>query len=216
MKGNPHDLGKFSVEPRCVGAQGLAPLPYVEYMRKLFPDKGQETGREGGVSSVLPSPIALVITLFSLMLSGCGIQFNSPAQILTGGINSQRADTSPAYSSDGRYLAFASDRDRSRDIFLYDLQQKRLLDLPNLNRRDSSQDQPALSSDGRFIVYVSNERGKTDILVYDRQTQRSQLLTGGIRGSVRHPTITGDGRYVAYETSQLGQWHIAIVELSVP
>lgn len=156
-----------------------------------------------------------VITLFSFILSGCGIQFNSPPQILTGGINSQRADTSPAYSSDGRYLAFASDRDRSRDIFLYDLQQKRLIDLPNLNRRDSSQDQPALSSDGRFIVYVSNERGKTDVLVYDRQTQRSQLLTGGIRGSVRKPTITGDGRYVAYETSQLGQWHIAIVELSV-
>ncbi len=157
----------------------------------------------------------LLIILAGFLTSSCGIQFSSPPQILTGGLNSQRADESPAYSSDGRYLAFASDRNRSRDIFLYDLQQRRLIDLPNLNRRDSSQDQPALSADGRFLAYVSSERGKTDILVYDRQTQRSQLLTGGVRGSVRHPTISGDGRYVAYETSQLGQWHIAIVERGV-
>ena len=121
-------------------------------------------------------------------------------------------DEHPAYSSDGRYLAFASDRNNNRDIFLYDLQEKRIVDIPNLNRRDSSQDQPALSADGRFIVYVSTERGKTDILVYDRQTQSPQLLTGNGRSSVRHPTITGDGRYVAFETSELGQWHIAVVD----
>jgi Tol biopolymer transport system component len=95
------------------------------------------------------------------------------------------------------------------------LQQKRLIDLPNLNRRDSSQDQPALSANGRFIAYVSSERGKTDILVYDRQIQTSQLLTGDARGSVRRPTISGDGRYIAYETSQLGQWNIAIVERNI-
>lgn len=153
-----------------------------------------------------------LIIFVGLLTSSCTNQFNSPPQIFSGGLNSQRADQFPAYSSDGRYLAFASDRNRSRDVFLYDLQQKRIVDLPNLNRRDSSQDQPSLSADGRFIAYLSNERGKTDILVYDRQTQRSQLLTGGVRGSVRHPSISGNGRSVAYETSQLGQWHIAIVE----
>ncbi|NET54793.1 MAG: biopolymer transporter [Symploca sp. SIO2E6] len=169
------------------------------------------------LSSLLPFsscllPFSSCFLALTLITSSCVNQFASPPQILSGGINSQRADQSPAYSSDGRYLAFASDRNRSRDIFLYDLQQKRLVDLPNLNRRDSSQDQPALSSDGRFIAYVSSERGKTDILVYDRIKQSSRLLTAGVRGSVRHPTITGDGRYVAYETSQLGQWNIAIVE----
>jgi Tol biopolymer transport system component len=158
-----------------------------------------------------------VVILGALGIGGCldtGL-FNPP-QILTGGINSRMPDEYPAYSSDGRYLAFASDRNNNRDIFLYDLQQRRFVDLPNLNRRDSSQDQPALNANGRYIAYLSTERGKTDILVYDRQTQRSQLLTGGVRGSVRHPTITGDGRYVAFETSELGQWHIAVVERDIP
>jgi len=157
-----------------------------------------------------------LIVLGVLSLGGClDTQLFKPPQLLTGGINSRMADENPAYSSNGRYLAFASDRNNNRDIFLYDLQERRLVDLPNLNRRDSSQDQPTLSADGRLIGYVSTERGKTDILIYDRQTQRSQLLTGNIRGSVRHPTITGDGRSIAFETNQIGQWHIAVVETGI-
>ncbi len=150
--------------------------------------------------------------LLLLFLSGCSNAFFTSPQILSGGLNSQSADEHPAYSSDGRYLAFASDRNRQRDIFLFDLQQRRLVSLPSLNRRDSSQDQPALNADGRYIAYVSTERGKTDIMVYDRSTQRSELLTVNVRGTVSHPSISGDGKKVAFQTSQLGQWHIAIVE----
>lgn len=153
----------------------------------------------------------LWLTLCPLILASCWDSFNSPA-VIPGGINSQALDGDPAYSSDGRYLAFASDRRNNRDIFLYNLQQRRLIDLPNLNQSFAAESQPALSADGRYIAYVSNIRGKTDIFVYDRLQRRSQLITSGIKGSVRHPTITGDGRLVAFETNQLGLWHIAVIE----
>ncbi|PSF36193.1 biopolymer transporter [Aphanothece hegewaldii CCALA 016] len=153
-----------------------------------------------------------LVFILTLSLSSCNNALLITPQIPVGGLNSGVSEEYPSYSSDGRYLAFASDRNGRRSIYLYDLQQRQLVSLPNLNRRDSMQDQPDLSLDGRYIAYVSTERGKTDIMIYDRLSQRSELLTANVRGSVRHPTISGDGKKVAFQTSQGGQWNIAIVE----
>ncbi|MEM8777939.1 MAG: biopolymer transporter [Cyanobacteria bacterium P01_G01_bin.49] len=163
------------------------------------------------MKKLFPS-VSLFIILTGILLNGCNHPLLITPQIPTGGLNSKSPEEYPTYSGDGRYLAFASERQGHRDIYLYDLQQRRLLSLRNLNRRDSSQDQPALSRDGRYIAYVSTERGKPDIMVYDRLKQRSELLSANVRGSVRQPTITGDGTKVAFQTSQLGEWNIAIVE----
>jgi len=156
----------------------------------------------------------LVLAASVLAIAGCRGLFVVPEE-LTGGLNTTAPELDPAYSSDGRYLAFSSDRDGRRDIYLFDLQERRLVPLPNLNRRNSAQEQPALSADGRFIAYVSSERGKPDVFVYDRQTQRSELLTANVRGAARQPTISGDGRRVAFQTSQSGQWNIATVERNI-
>ena len=157
----------------------------------------------------------LLISIAAIIINGCNSNLLTQPEIIPGGINSNSVEEYPAYSRDGRYLAFASDRRSRRDIFLYDLQEKRLISLPNLNRRDSAQDRPSLSADGRYIAYVSTERGKTDIFVYDRSTQRSELLTVNVKGSVSNPTISGDGSQVAFQASQLGQWKIVIVNRNV-
>ena len=157
-------------------------------------------------------PFWRFLLVISVLMSGCSRALWLRPQIPTGGLNSRFAEAYPAYSSDGRYLVFASDRRGQRNIYLFDLQRRRLVPLPNLNHRDSSQDQPSMSADGRYIAYISNERGKTDVMVYDRQRQRSELLTVNVKGSVRHPTINGDGSQIAFEASQLGQWNIVIVD----
>ena len=164
---------------------------------------------------MLPYKTAKLLLPGLVFLGGCSSSLLTQPEIIPGGINSNSVEEYPAYSSDSRYLAFASDRRGHRDIFLYDLQDKRLISLPNLNRRDSAQDQPALSDNGRYIAYVSTERGKTDIFVYDRQKQRSELLTVNVKGSTKQPTISGDGSQIAFQASQLGQWKIVIVNRQV-
>ncbi|WP_242041324.1 biopolymer transporter [Leptolyngbya sp. FACHB-261] len=138
--------------------------------------------------------------------------FTPPPEIGGAGINSQAPDESPSYSANGQYLAFASDRNASRDVFLYDVSNRRMLPLADLNRLDSSQDQPSISATARYIAYVTDERGRSDIWVYDRQQRTLDNLTLYLTGSVRHPTISADGRYVAFESNRLGQWHIELVD----
>ena len=147
-------------------------------------------------------------------MTGCSQALFYQPQIATGGINSNFAEEFPSYSGDGRFLTFASERDGRRNIYLYDLQDNRLINLPNLNRRDSSQDQPSLNADGRYLAYVSTERGKPDIFVYDRQQQRSQLLTANLKGAVKHPAIRGDGQQVTFQSNDRGQWNLMIVDVT--
>ncbi len=138
--------------------------------------------------------------------------FTPPPEVGGGGINSQAPDQFPAYSADGQYLAFASDRNGSRDVFLYDLRNRRIIPLAEINRPNSSQDQPSISATARYLTYVTDERGKPDIWVYDRQRRAVENLTLYLPGSVRNPTISADGRQIAFESSRLGQWHIELVD----
>jgi len=52
-------------------------------------------------------------------------------------LNSRYTDEQPALSGNRRFLAFVSNRNGSRNILMYDLQQQHLISLPRLNRRES-------------------------------------------------------------------------------
>jgi Tol biopolymer transport system component len=178
-------------------------------------------------------PSYILTSLFRIFLVACILLglgscrdrglLTPPPQILGATLNSVVADQEPRFSYDGRYLVFTSDRlANKRGIFLYDVQNRRLIDLPGLNQPGTLQEQPDISADGRYIVYISEERGKPDVFVYDRQTFQSEVLTEEILGIVRHPTISGNGRFVAFEFNRSGQWDIEIydrgssIELSLP
>jgi Tol biopolymer transport system component len=148
---------------------------------------------------------------------GSSDRFSDPSRL-----NSRYNDEQPALSGNGRFLAFVSNRNASRSILLYDLQQQQLIPLPQLNRRDTIAENPSLSYTGRYIVYIVADQGKPTVALYDRATQQSQLLTQWYPGWVRHPSISPDGRYIVFESGSRGQWDIEVldrgsnIELDIP
>lgn len=135
---------------------------------------------------------------------------NLPTQPVA--INSRYTDEQPALSGNGRFLAFVSNREGSRNILLYDLQQQQFVNLPYLNRRDAVADSPSISNTARYIVYIASDTGRPEVELYDRITGQSQILTQGYMGWVRNPSISPDGRYIVFETGRRGQWDIEVID----
>lgn len=137
-------------------------------------------------------------------------------------LDSRYNDEQPSLSGDGRFLAFVSNRDGGRRIWLYDRKDQRFVDLPRLNRQDAIAEFPSLSYSGRYIVYLASDRARPEIELYDRVTQQIQVLTAGYRGWVRCPSISPNGRYITFETGVRGQWDIELldrgpnIELDIP
>lgn len=165
----------------------------------------------------LKSSQQLVKIVVSILVCGLSSCQNSgyvtpPAQTINASLNTKTAEGNPNFSYDGRYLIFNSDRNSKRGVWLYDLQRRRLLTLPGLNKPESMQYQADLSADGRYIVYVSEQLGKSDIFVYDRFALNTENITKNFIGEVRHPAISGNGRFVAFEGNRTGQWDVEIYD----
>ncbi|MBE9114956.1 TolB family protein [Lusitaniella coriacea LEGE 07157] len=156
-----------------------------------------------------------VLLLLTAVLSGCGgyprlLNFSFDAG--GRGLNSPASELSPQIAS--RYIAFVSDRNGSQDVYLFDAENRKLIDVPGLNSLDAIASNPAISQDGRYIVYSNSRQGNSEIELYDRETQIARTLTGRIQAEVRHPTISAEGSAIAFEVATDGQWDIMVVDRS--
>lgn len=155
------------------------------------------------------------IVALSLIAIGCGQNpLRTPRPSLSNdGLNSLFPDSDPSISADGKFIAFSSVREGSENVYLFDYERKRLVELRGVNANELAASDPDISADGRYLVYLSTSNGKSDVFFFDRQAnRRPENISRSLAGDVRNPSISPDGRYITFESNSSGQWDIEIYD----
>jgi LPXTG-site transpeptidase (sortase) family protein len=140
----------------------------------------------------------------------------------SSGVQGNDHSSVPYISSDGRYVAFASnatnlvagDTNGVNDVFVHDLTTgattRVSVDSSGVQGNGGSFT-PSISSDGRYVVFLSaatnlvagDTNGVSDVFVYDMitgATKRVSVDSSGVQGNgdPSYPYISSDGGYVAF------------------
>jgi Tol biopolymer transport system component len=120
------------------------------------------------------------------------------------GLNTASSETDPAFSGDGKKLAFVRDTLGRREVRLYDGPTDRLVPLPGTVGTGLYQDaDPVMNQVASLLVFVSNRNGDSDILIYDTAGD-SLLARPGLAsaGEDVDPSITPDGHYLVFASDR--------------
>lgn len=117
----------------------------------------------------------------------------------------QRSDYHPALSQDGRYCALAAElENQTSRIFVWDREEKKLLDPPKVNANPNGQIHPALSGDGKLLVFAAWNRSgfsqRWDLVLSDLTAKdlRTAPKLNTPRFDERMPALSADGRLLAF------------------
>jgi len=129
-------------------------------------------------------------------------------------------DYNAAWSADGTWIAFTSERNGSADIYRVHPDGS---GLERLTDNPAYDDQAAFSPDGKQLVFVTTRNGGTaDLWTLDLQTRRAKALTSGPGGDFR-PAWSPDGRWIAFSSDRgstmpmgHGRWeHLQLADVYV-
>jgi TolB protein len=113
--------------------------------------------------------------------------------------SSTSLDYNPAWSPQGDWIAFTSERAGSADLYRIHPDGN---GLERLTDDPSYDDQPAFSPDGRQIVFVSTRgSGLAKLWILDPESRKARSLTTGRGGDFR-PSWSPDGKWIAFSSDR--------------
>ena len=119
-------------------------------------------------------------------------------------------DMKPAWSPDGRRIAFYSDRDGNEEIYVADADgrnQRRLTFSPG---NDS---EPSWSPDGSRIVFTSERDGTLNLWMMRSDGSDQRRFTDYRLGKAAIPAWSPDGRWIAFTSNMRLGWRVSIIDV---
>jgi Tol biopolymer transport system component len=121
-------------------------------------------------------------------------------------IASTKADSSPAFSPDGRRIAFCSARSSgNNEIYVADADGSNQVQLTTMKAPDTGT--PRWSPDGKQIAFDSRREGHSDIFVISADGGTPRRLTNGPNDN-ETPAWSRDGLWIYYTTEISGTYQI--------
>ncbi len=131
--------------------------------------------------------------------------FNDPGATPRQLTTDPSPDYNPAFSPDGRWVVFTSDRHGTADLFVLDLNDPG--EPVRLSSSNAMEDAAAFSPDGRWLAFVSTESGNPDIFIMpfapeepDAATRAANLTQD--EGGDFNPAFSPDGEWIAFSSNR--------------
>jgi Tol biopolymer transport system component len=137
--------------------------------------------------------IAAMIVVTGLLVAPAVAIGDHLLELFSG--KSARGDVqTPAWSPDGRKLAFVSERDGNAEIYVMNADGS---EQENLTRQPASDSHPSWSPDARKLAFVSRRDGNSEIYVMNADGSGLRNLTR-TPSADRDPAWSPDGRAIAF------------------
>ncbi len=201
-------------EPVAAAAQGRAAASErQEAVRKVQPQaadggEAQAAGRPVRVAPLTPGVSSRLLLARSARgkksdILLCDLQ-GSSLRVLQN-LTNQSGNTSwPAWSPDGKRIAFASDRDGPPSVYLMDADGR---NVRRLTDAKEGSDQPTWSPDGTKIAFRRN----WNVFVMNADGSGVSDLTGGTGSVNADPAWSPDGKQIAYASWRPGEGGYRVV-----
>ena len=124
--------------------------------------------------------------------------------------NDPAEDRDPAWSPDGRYVAYASNRGRNWDIYILDLQEGELQRLTDDPAFDGG---PSWSPDGQFVVFESYRSGNLDLFIVKADGSGTPIRLTEHPAPDYSPIWSPGGRHIAFTSWRSGNKDIYLMSL---